>query len=433
VAKQVVSPLDVFTRLHHEINHPLLTLWFHVAGDRGNWLGYRVPSLIAGVATVPLAGVIGRRRGAAAAFAAMAVVGASYVLVLYASEARGYALCVFFAFLCFDLLERHHLSGGWRSGAGYALAALPGLAAHVIFASVVLAGLAWTLEHGIRGGLAPRQLARRTALCHALPLVALAALYLVDIRHIAIGGGASNPSFIDSYGSALAWSLGTPFAASWQLLFCIAAVLVLVAGLRRVGRDPSDPRAFFAGAIVVFPVSLALLRGSEMLYARHFLVSMAFLVLLLAFVLAALWRRGARAAAALALAAYLVANGVHLAALLKHGRGMPSEALLWMSERTRQPLVTVGSDHDFRIGTSLEFHARSLAGAKPLDYDPQDSWPRLGPEWLITHVEPLEPPVPDERVLQDGAGNRYELDAIFPAAPLSGLHWFVYHNLAVPR
>jgi len=429
VAPLAAAPLDAFTRIHHEINHPLYTLWLHAAGDRGNWLGYRVPSIAAGIATVAVAGAIGRRRGTAPAIGAMLTVGASYVLVLYSSEARGYAICMLCAFACFALLERHHASGGARAGAGYALVALPGLASHVLFASVLLSGLAWTIERGLRTALPAREIVRRVALCHAAPFAALALLWLVDIRHIAIGGGASSASWIDAYGTALAFSLGTPLDPRAQLVACLLAVAALVAGLRILRRERGDPRAFFLGAIVVFPVLLALMRGSDVLYPRHFLVAIAFLTLLGGLVLGSLWEQGERSAAAAGLAAYLAANGVHTVDLLRHGRGQQGSALALMVERTQGPVVSIGSDSDFRIQTSLDFFARTLPAAKPIAYHPSDRWPPGGPEWVVTHKEPLVPPIPNETLLQDGAGNRYELAGVFPAAPLSGLHWFVYHNV----
>src|SRR5437762_2787603 len=59
---QISSPLDVFTKIHFDNNHYLNSLWLHLCGFRGNWPGYRIPSLLAGVGTVILAGLIGRRR-----------------------------------------------------------------------------------------------------------------------------------------------------------------------------------------------------------------------------------------------------------------------------------------------------------------------------------------------------------------------------------
>jgi hypothetical protein len=216
-----------------------------------------------------------------------------------------------------------------------------------------------------------------------------------------------------------------------QLVACILAIGVFLAGLRLLARERHDARAFFVGVILVFPLLLVLLRDSDVLYPRHFLLATAFLVLLAGLVLASLFERGGwrRIATVLALAAYLVANGLHLSQLFRYGRGMPSEVVKLLVDRTVAPVITVGSDHDFRIGTVLTFHARALGTAKPLEYRSQGEWPPDGPEWVITHKEPLVAPVPASEQIHDEAGHEYALEAVFPAAPLSGMHWFVYRNV----
>ncbi len=63
-------------------------------------------------------------------------------------------------------------------------------------------------------------------------------------------------------------------------------------------------------------------------------------------------------------------------------------------------------------------------------YFRQGSWPRKGPEWVIWQEESFEPPLPEAKEFTDGAGNAYDFKKAFPAAPLAGLHWFVYQNRA---
>jgi hypothetical protein len=59
-----------------------------------------------------------------------------------------------------------------------------------------------------------------------------------------------------------------------------------------------------------------------------------------------------------------------------------------------------------------------------------NSWPKGGPEWFIRHKESFLEPVPPAAQFTDAAGNQFEFVKTFQTAPLSGLHWFVYHNLA---
>jgi hypothetical protein len=47
---------------------------------------------------------------------------------------------------------------------------------------------------------------------------------------------------------------------------------------------------------------------------------------------------------------------------------------------------------------------------------------------MICHRESLEDAVPRRRELNDDVGNRYQWEKTFATAPLSGLHWFIFHN-----
>ncbi len=67
LAASVEQPLDILTEIHHDNNHPLNTLCLYLLGERENWVVYRVPALVAGVATVAVAGLIAMRRGGLAA------------------------------------------------------------------------------------------------------------------------------------------------------------------------------------------------------------------------------------------------------------------------------------------------------------------------------------------------------------------------------
>jgi hypothetical protein len=431
VAREVRTPLDVFTRVHHEINHYGTTLWLWAAGSRGNWFGYRVPSLVAGIAAVPLAGVIARRRGAAAVVFTTAVVAFSYLLILYSSEVRGYAGLVFFSFLAFVLLDEYLRRGEARIGLAFSLCALLGLVAHLAFVSVLLAALVACGYALAEGGTPLRAAAGRIALCFGLPIAVLAVFYRVDLREIVPGGGGTaTGSLIADYGAALAWTLGAPMRPAAQLVACILAVGVLDAGIRRVARDDRAAALFFGGTIVVFPLLLAIVRESPVVYPRHFMVSIAFLSLLLGFALAALWDRGGRSrwAAAALLAAYAAANGAHVRALFADGRGENGAALRFVLDRSAPGPVTIGADDDFRIQRVVAFYDALGDSDGRVVYQPRAAWQGAGPEWLIVNRDSYELPQPRGDEIHDEAGRRFDFVRAFPAAPLAGLHWFVYRN-----
>ena len=111
----------------------LNTLYLYLVGPHGNWPGYRIPSI---------SGRRRRRRPGRAdrspsecsqALSALLLTGFSYVLVLYSSEARGYASAVFFAFLSFYLLDRYWETKRWPLALMFSLSTVLGVLSHLVF------------------------------------------------------------------------------------------------------------------------------------------------------------------------------------------------------------------------------------------------------------------------------------------------------------
>ena len=134
----IKSPLDVFTKIHHDNNHYLNTLWLYCIGAHGNWLQYRILSIVAGIGTIVLAGLIGRERNIASSLFAMALTTGSYVLILYSSEARGYASAIFFSFLSYYLLDRYLKQQRWTTALLFSLSAVSWLVVTTDFSELLL-------------------------------------------------------------------------------------------------------------------------------------------------------------------------------------------------------------------------------------------------------------------------------------------------------
>ncbi len=168
-ARQVSSLWEIFTGIHSEINHHLYTayLYFVAPGDNG-WL-CRLPSLAAGIGTVIMAGLIGRRRDPLSAFFAMLLTGFSYVLVLYSSEARGYSLAVFFAFLSLYLLDSYLTRKGTLTALCFSLAVVGGLLSQLTFLSFYLAALIWSAYRLLASRCGVRRFGVEMLACHAAP------------------------------------------------------------------------------------------------------------------------------------------------------------------------------------------------------------------------------------------------------------------------
>ena len=115
-----------------------LTKWFDGVE------GLRVPSLLAGLASVPLTYLLGKRLvGATAGFVGAALVALSPFQIFYATEARAYELVMFFCLLATLALLRAVDTGRWQWWAGYGLSAAAALYTHYNAVFVLAFVFAW--------------------------------------------------------------------------------------------------------------------------------------------------------------------------------------------------------------------------------------------------------------------------------------------------
>lgn len=430
LVRELHSPLEVFNKTHHDNNHYLNSLFIYFLGQRGNWPGYRIPAVAAGLGAIILAWLIGRHRDRTTAFFSMFLVSFSYVMILYSSEARGYAPLIFFCFLCFLVLESLLARPRWQAAALFSISAILGFTSHLTFVSFFVASFIWSCARMVRRKVPLPGILGWMAACYAAPLIYLAGLYFVDVRYLQIGGGTPI-GVLPGYGAALAWTLGGPNVPSLQIITGIIAVYGLLAGLAIFFCERDDISIFFVAAIVVMPLSVPFLEPGTLHYVRYFIIAVAFLLLLLARLLAWLYEGGAvgRIVSGVCCLSFLVLNGWNVTRLIKYGRSHFSEAVQFMADRSDdESAITFGGDQDFRVHFVLAFYWREMMAGRNMFYYDHDQWPRAGPEWVIFNKESFMPPVPPRTRFTDKFGNAFELIRVFPTAPLSGIHWFVYRK-----
>jgi hypothetical protein len=430
LVRELHSALGVFTQTHHDNNHYLNSLFIYFFGQRGNWPGYRILSEIAGAGMIVLAWSIGARRDKATAFFSMLLVSFSYVLILYSSEARGYASLIVFCFLCFLILQSFFERPRWQPAAAFSLSAVLGITSHLTFLIFLGASLVWFWVRLLRLGFSVSKIVAWAAACYAAPVAYLAALYVVDLRYLQIGGGTPL-TVIDGYGATLAWAFGGPNASPFQLLTGTICVAGLLWGLFILIRQRSDEWIFFFCAIAVFPLALPLFGHGTLHYVRYFIVALGFLLLLLGRVLGWLFQcgRAGKIFCALFCLGFIALNLWNVGSLLKYGRGQISEAINFMAENAREQPVSFGGEQDFRTQFMLGFYWREMMGNRPANYYDHDHWSTEGPEWVVFHEESFRKPVPPGKRFTDKFGNPFELVRTIPTAPLSGVHLFLYQKV----
>jgi len=136
---------DVFINVKHSNNHHLVSLWVWLVGQNASALMYRVPSVLASIGTVALAGFIGIRRSCLEECIAVTLTSWSYLLVHFGTAARGYSLAIFFALLAWYALQQFEERRSWAWIIVFWSAVVLGFLAHLEFA-VCFAGLfVWSL------------------------------------------------------------------------------------------------------------------------------------------------------------------------------------------------------------------------------------------------------------------------------------------------
>ena len=426
----ISSPLEIFTKLHNSNNHYLNSLWLYVMGVRGNWPGYRILSILAGIGAVLVAGLIGRRRNQINAYFAMLLIGFSYVNILYSCEARGYSTLIFFSLLFYYWLEVFLERNDWRIAILISCSSILAFCSQLIFINAFVAAILWSGWRLVKSKRPIRKVVTSMVLCHGPPILFLWILYVVDLRHMdAIE--ATETTLWRCYTTAIAWILPPLSPGWWTYFMCLLATAGILAGISVLWRRNRDALLFFVTVILVAPVLLVILSHSTFLYVRHFLLSITFALMLISFALTSLYFCGwkGRIASACLLGVYLAVNAWPVANLFSNGQGNYGDAIRFLKEHSRAEVITIGGDQDFRVGTVLDFYGRELFKDRPAAYYLQGNWPPGGPEWVIIQKEAYEEPSSPTKELGLREGHRWEFVKTVQAAPLSSQHWFIYHNV----
>lgn len=422
LARTVPSAMSIFT-LHHDNNNYLNTLYLYSLPAMGNWWGYRFLSIAAGLASMIVAAAVGNLRGRTNAIILTALVAFSYFTVLYSTEARGYSLLMLDVLLSYWLLDRYLKTSKARYAVMFSLCAAVGVGTHWSYLNFFLASALWSLQRLWGRGL--KRLIAGLLSCYAFPTVVYGVIFLVNVRFLISGGGRTEFSTLGTFGEAIAWTCGIHGSNPMGVAIAMVGISALVYGTGFMRDAWAAPIAI----LIAFPLAFALVYQTESLYVRHFLVSMVFLMVLIACCLTALYQRGSwsRIACLVLLACYLTANAIQIRKLFLYGRGQYTAAIRYIQEHTAGSVATVSADQVFRVPFELNFIAAGMDGKRVVYLDP-NKWPANGPEWLILNKESFADPAPDSNEVTDPAGRRYAFVKTFASSPLSGLHWNLYRN-----
>jgi hypothetical protein len=416
LSRQAPSAADAFYNTHDDNSNPLNTLYLHYVSPGLDWAKYRFLSLVAGLLALAVLGWDPEDRARGILAASLGAV--STHMILYATEARGYALMSLFSLACYRLLRAPFPMKRSRAAA-FGLCALLGFLSHPTFLYVYAALFLWAAAK-IKPAKRVKGLLELFGPATLAYVLFQAAAFPVRV------GGASENNFATVLLSTLELWSGAPARVAAGLAG--AAVLLALLGweLKNLRRERRDEFIFFAA---LFAGACAFDAIFPFRFERHFYAALPFALLLAAGALARLFRQhGAkRLIAGVIVLFFLIGNGARDRALAADGRGHYLEAIQRMAAETPGDEIAVASDHDKRNGMMVEFYGPLLGPPKKFVYVPQDRYRERTPDWYLIHsFDATRATAPIGVTIKDVG--HYALVDVYPYSGLSGWTWMLYRR-----
>lgn len=427
VSNELNSPTEIFTKFLHSNNHHLNTFFLYLLGNQEHWAVYRIHSLVAGVGAVILAWFIAYRAGKLEAVIASLLTAGSYLMIHFSSEARGYALVIFFALATFIAVQRFAESKRWLWAICIWFYVILGFLSHLMYLHVFLASGIWLFVYLYKKQGSVLDVTFRLAQCFCIPIIFLGYFYLFFIKKMVIGGGPID-RMIDVLIKTFSYAGGGPSSGPVAILVSMAILSMFAWAIICLWQKGNSEWLFYLIVIFLSPAVALVAKQQDVLFVRYFLINIAFGFIATSFVLADLYRRGymARVCVSTLIILFLVGNGINIAGLFKYGRGGYLEGLRYITDHTQGKVVTVSSDHDFRNSMLIKFYKRYLPTDKKYTYIPQRQLPVKKPMWVIFHR--IGDPGDISQIIGKRMGNPYKLVKTIPYSDLSGWHWFLYQR-----
>jgi len=425
------SVLDVFVRFHHDNNHPLNTVFLYCIGNSQTLSAYRLFAVFSGIGSILIAGYIaGHSWGRREAWCSMVLIGTSYPLLLYFSEARGYAPAIFFALAAYALLWNNLRRFRPGRAVWFWVASILGVLSHSTFIMATLAFCFWSLAHEIQAPRSLRQKALHFVAHHGPPLVFFAWWYAYFLRDMEIGGGPIFPWW-NVLAQAAALLMGFPEVPGFPGVAAAGVLVVVVAGVVWLLRERDPQGWFFLTMLGLAPALLVILTRPTYLYFRYFVLCFPFFYLLLAHLVCRWyrsWPNRWRWLPAATLVVLVAGQTPRVYALVTLGRGRYSQALARIAEGSPQAVVRVGSDNDFQNHLLFDFYAPLVPGGNRLRYVEQPHWGETPPDWFILLSQNFAYRPPREIAVRGLGGCRLTEEYRFSG--VSGWSWFVFRREA---
>jgi hypothetical protein len=426
-AESAKSPWDIISLYKHDNNHVLNTLYLYVIGKQDHLVYYRLLSIVAGIGSLFLLTRMARKYGYLESLFVLLLAGFSYSLILYFSEARGYALAIFFALLSLFLLDKCLTNYSPIKLCFFWLSACIGTLSHLSFIIIFLSLFVFVIHNEV---LSPSSLKSKLQIVFKyllIPFLFLIAFYMYHARGMTIGGGDANDPFTE-ISKGIAYLVGLPDGLFlWRVTASGLFIIITLMGAYLYYRDKNKLWSFVIACLLLPPIVIIFIARPTVYYFRYLVITYPFFYLLLSYILGKWFRSGKKGSyiVLVLLCLYLIGQTQQLLPLFKYGRGNYQAILKEVSNNSSGNVLRIGSDHDFRNKMLLSFYQRFIPPYQSLHYIDQPFWNIDPPEWIILHKadRSFEP----EPFITTWDQQTYKLTKVEKSAGESGFSWFLYH------
>jgi hypothetical protein len=430
------NPLDIVTKVKHDNNHILNSLWMWLWGATQPSFVYRIPALVCSVILLVI--LYPRKETIQSDTAVMilwlTLAAFSYPLTLYGTEARGYSLvllCVAFAYLSLTKLLANPFD--LKAIVTFSLCGIVGCISHAIYVLFLAPAVAWLLW---RLTASPLKSNSRVILwCGVMPPIGVASFLLLTFyRGLEIGGAPLMP-YLEVAATTISASFGGEALSAvnanitgWSCflgVFITIVCLVEIAAWMRNG----DPLAYLVGLVLITPwVAVAVIQPHFIL-PRYFIIQVFFAYLVAARFLNRLARKssfGKLVASALVLA-YTGAHIRHTFDLVALGRSNFVQIFEAIASTLPDSERTAGGDQDFQNGLRLAYARKVAPNTSSITYVSNYRSANTSPHFIIR--EALDAYEESSNEWRSPQGALYREFRRYPAPALNGSYVTVYERV----
>ena len=421
-AKSAKNPWQLLELYRHDNNHPLNTLWLMLLGENRPPWAYRALSIVSGIVSLILIHRLAVRLSPRFAWVPLLLAATSFPLVLYFSEARGYAPAIACLLGAYATLTGNGRAN-WRVPLFWLLCILA-ILAHATALTILAAMGAASLFRGVFEKQKPFELIGSLSLWFGLPLFAAIIFLLFFLKEMMVAGGPEYPLPL-VIAHLFRYAFGIPSATPGSMALAVAGMAIIGSALA-FGKFP-DPasRFFFIGAILVFPALSLISADTTFLYFRYFLVSLPFIYLLAGPATERLSQssRLITISAVLLCVVSIIGQIPRIWTLATLGRGAYFDTFQKIASDS-DPQKSIVSNNEMELAILLSHFRRRFDFLEPLHCIPASKLETDIPHWIV-YTSQEDPPATPQISLELN-GQFYNLVSSHLSAPVSGTHWTLY-------